>query len=46
MQIISLSERKQTKILLFVRKNKDDKETKEFYFLGEVFAQGEPIQSR
>lgn len=30
-------------ILLFVRKNKDDKEAKEFYFLGEVFAQGEPI---
>ena len=28
---------------LFVRKNKDDKEAKEFYFLGEVFAQGEPI---
>lgn len=34
---------KENKILLFVRKNKDDKETKEFYFLGEVFAQGEPI---
>ena len=25
-----------------MRKNKDDKEAKEFYFLGEVFAQGEP----
>lgn len=33
---------KDNKILLFVRKNKDDKEAKEFYFLGEVFAQGEP----
>lgn len=30
------------KILLFVRKNKDDNEAKEFYFLGEMFAQGEP----
>ncbi|MBD5555986.1 MAG: DUF3427 domain-containing protein [Roseburia sp.] len=27
---------------LFVRKNKDDKEAKEFYFLGEMFAVGEP----
>ena len=34
---------KENKILLFVRKNKDDKEAKEFYFLGEIFAQGEPI---
>jgi superfamily II DNA or RNA helicase/HKD family nuclease len=34
---------KENKILLFVRKNKDDKEAKEFYFFGEVFAQGEPI---
>ena len=33
---------KENQILLFVRKNKDDKEAKEFYFLGEVFAQGEP----
>lgn len=33
---------KDNKILLFVRKNKDDKEAKEFYFLGEIFAQGEP----
>ena len=37
---------KDNKILLFVRKNKEDKETKEFYFLGEVFAQGEPIPIR
>ena len=34
---------KDNKILLFVRKNKKDKEAQEFYFLGEVFAQGEPI---
>lgn len=34
---------KDNRILLFVRKNKDDKEAKEFYFLGEIFAQGEPI---
>lgn len=33
---------KDNKIYLFVRKNKDDKEAKEFYFLGEVFAVGEP----
>lgn len=30
------------KIYLFVRKNKDDKEAKEFYFLGEVNAVGSP----
>ncbi len=30
------------KIYLFVRKNKDDKESKEFYFLGEINAEGEP----
>lgn len=35
-------EYKNTKILLFVRKNKDDKEAKAFYFLGEMNAQGEP----
>lgn len=29
-------------IYLFVRKNKDDKEAQEFYFLGEVEAEGEP----
>ncbi len=29
-------------IYLFVRKNKDDKEKKEFYFLGEMNATGEP----
>lgn len=34
-------------ILLFIRKNKDDNETaKEFYFLGEVYAQGEPVPVR
>ena len=37
-------EDKNNRIFLFVRKNKDDKETKEFYFLGEVFAVGEPNQ--
>lgn len=35
-------EDKENRIYLFVRKNKDDKETKEFYFLGEMFAVGEP----
>lgn len=30
------------RIFLFVRKNKDDNEAKEFYFLGEIYAQGEP----
>ena len=35
-------EDKENRIFLFVRKNKDDKETKEFYFLGEIFAVGMP----
>lgn len=35
-------EDKENRIFLFVRKNKDDKETKEFYFLGEIFAEGKP----
>lgn len=35
-------EYKNTKILLFVRKNKNDSETKTFYFLGEMNAVGEP----
>lgn len=35
-------EDKENKIYLFVRKNKDDKEAKEFYFLGEIEAVGEP----
>ncbi|MGL6197427.1 MAG: DUF3427 domain-containing protein [Lachnospiraceae bacterium] len=30
------------RIYLFVRKNKDDNEAKEFYFLGEIFPVGEP----
>ena len=34
------------KIYLFVRKNKDDKETKEFYFLGEINAHGNPTEVR
>lgn len=32
------------RIYLFVRKNKNDKEAKEFYFLGEIEAAGEPKQ--
>ncbi len=36
------AEDKDNQILLFVRKNKDDKEAKEFYFLGEIYAQGQP----
>lgn len=35
-------EDEENKIYLFVRKNKDDKEAKEFYFLGEIEAVGEP----
>lgn len=30
------------RIFLFVRKNKDDNEAKEFYFLGEIFAENDP----
>lgn len=37
-------EDKNNRILLFVRKNKDDNEAKEFYFLGEIFAEGNPRQ--
>lgn len=38
-------EDRENRIFLFVRKNKDDKENaKEFYFLGEVFAEGAPEQ--
>ena len=33
---------KENRIYLFVRKNKDDKESKEFYFLGEIYAEGAP----
>ena len=33
---------KNNRIFLFVRKNKDDNEAKEFYFLGEIYAYGEP----
>lgn len=36
------SEDEDNRIYLFVRKNKDDKEAKEFYFLGEMYAEGEP----
>lgn len=37
-------EDKNNRIYLFVRKNKDDNEAKEFYFLGEIFAEGSPRQ--
>ena len=37
---------KDNRIFLFVRKNKDDNEAKEFYFLGEMNAEGEPHQIR
>ncbi|MCF0150417.1 MAG: DEAD/DEAH box helicase [Firmicutes bacterium] len=33
---------KDNRIFLFVRKNKDDQEAKEFYFLGEIEAEGDP----
>ncbi len=33
---------KDNRIFLFVRKNKDDNEAKEFYFLGEIYAEGTP----
>lgn len=33
---------KDNRIFLFVRKNKDDNEAKEFYFLGEIFAENTP----
>lgn len=43
--IYKLSEEdKNNRIFLFVRKNKDDNEAKEFYFLGEIFAEGSPRQ--
>lgn len=32
----------QNKLYLFVRKPSEDKETKEFYFLGEIISQGKP----
>ena len=38
-------ENKNNRIYLFVRKNKDDKEAKEFYFLGEMEATGKPIDT-
>lgn len=37
-------EDKNNRIFLFIRKNKDDNEAKEFYFLGEIFAEGNPRQ--
>ena len=38
------AEDKDNRIFLFVRKNKEDNEKKEFYFLGEIYAE-EMIQS-
>ena len=35
-------EDKDNRIFLFVKKNKDDNEAKEFYFLGEIFAENVP----
>ncbi len=35
-------EDRDNRIYLFVRKNKDDNEAKEFYFLGEIEAEGQP----
>lgn len=35
-KVLKNAEKTKTKVLLFVRKNKDDKISKEFYFLGEV----------
>ena len=37
-------EDKNNRIFLFIRKNKDDNEAKEFYFFGEIFAEGSPRQ--
>ena len=36
-------EDRDNRIFLFVRKNKNDKKAKEFYFLGEIYAKGSPI---
>ncbi|MCI6797511.1 MAG: DUF3427 domain-containing protein [Succinatimonas sp.] len=36
------AEDKENRLYLFVRRNKDDHETKDFYFLGEVEAKGSP----
>ncbi len=36
-------EDRENRIYLFVRRNKDDKTAKSFYFLGEIFAEGEPF---
>lgn len=39
---ISNANEEQNKLYLFVRKPSEDKEAKEFYFLGEIIAQGNP----
>ncbi|MHC1682914.1 MAG: DUF3427 domain-containing protein [Clostridiaceae bacterium] len=38
------AEKEGVEMCLFVRKNKDDKASKEFYFLGKIKAVGEPVQ--
>ena len=41
MKTILNSKGNNTQIELFVRKNKDDKESKEFYYLGKIYPTGE-----
>lgn len=43
MQAIINSQKNGTAIHLFVRKNKDDKTSKEFYYLGEVYPKGDLV---
>lgn len=42
-EIIYNAKENGTMIYLFVRKNKDDEQSKEFYFLGSIEAVGEPV---
>lgn len=36
------AEDRDNRIFLFIRKDKNDNEAKEFYFLGEIYAEGDP----
>ena len=36
------AEDQDNRIFLFIRKDENDNEAKEFYFLGEIYAEGEP----
>ena len=36
------AEDQDNRIFLFIRKDKNDNEAKEFYFLGEIYAEGDP----